>query len=738
MAAPLRSFTTSVLPVIGLFVLLLLSLYLMSDATQNSERFGRLYISLLIFNSLIMIFLVVMIGMNLFEVLRQVFSRAPGSRLTLRLIAIFVVLALVPVFIVYIFAFRFLDEGIDSWFDVRVEESLEDALELSRVTLDERMRDYALEMKVMSLRLRGVSNDMAALVLNELRQETKATELYLLGDTNQIIASSSESTYLPVPPGLSHRDLIVSGQSEPMMRLEPGQDSMMFIRGAAYVSTEDPTMKPYLLLVRFPLGKRISELAQSVQESFAEYKELTYLRVPMKQNFFLTLSLVLLISVLFAVWAAFFSARRLMAPIEELAEGTRAVAAGEYHKKLTVGNRDELGFLVNSFNEMTSRLAQAYEQVDLSKRHAEDQRTYLQTVLEHLTSGVITLDGEGRLRTANAEAGHILETSLSMEKCRGRPLREVASELPIVGSFYDGIREPLEEGHDDWQEEITLFGSSGKKVLICRGALLPSTSDDEMAGSVIVFEDVTHMIQAQRDAAWGEVARRLAHEIKNPLTPIQLSAERIQRKLSKVLDDESCGMLNRSTQTIVSQVESMKAMVNAFSDYARTPKMELSSVDLNQLVTEAFDLYRNNPQGVFIKLDIDESLTRIEADAGRIRQLLNNLIKNAIEAVESQDDGRVDLSTRSLSESAGRFVELQVTDNGPGIPDDLFSQLFEPYVTGKSRGTGLGLAIVKKVVEEHGGTIWAENREQGGAAIHVRLMVEGVEQEEYKAEQFEV
>jgi nitrogen fixation/metabolism regulation signal transduction histidine kinase len=537
---------------------------------------------------------------------------------------------------------------------------------------------------------------------------------------------------------LSHSDLIISGHGEPMMRLEPGQDSMMYVRGAAYVSTEDPTMKPYLLLVRFPLGKRISELAQSVQESFAEYKELTYLRVPMKQNFFLTLTLVLLISVLFAVWAAFFSARRLMAPIEELAEGTRAVASGEYHKKLTVGNRDELGFLVNSFNEMTSRLAQAYEQVDLSKRQAEDQRSYLQTVLEHLTSGVITLDGEGRLRTANAEAGHILGTSLSMEKCRGRLLREVANEMPIVGSFYDGIQEPLEEGHDDWQEEITLYGNSGKKVLICRGALLPSISDDELAGSVIVFEDVTHMIQAQRDAAWGEVARRLAHEIKNPLTPIQLSAERMQRKLTKVLDHDSAEILNRSTQTIVSQVESMKSMVNAFSDYARTPKMELSTVDLNQLVTEAFDLYRNNPQGVYIRLNTDVALPRIEADAGRIRQLLNNLIKNAIEAVESQTEGRVELSTRGVSETNGRYVELLVSDNGPGIPDDLFSQLFEPYVTGKSRGTGLGLAIVKKVIEEHGGIIWAENREEGGAAIHVRLLVEGVEQDRYRVEQFEV
>ena len=246
------------------------------------------------------------------------------------------------------------------------------------------------------------------------------------------------------------------------------------------------------------------------------------------------------------------------------------------------------------------------------------------------------------------------------------------------------------------------------------------------------------MIQAQRDAAWGEVARRLAHEIKNPLTPIQLSAERLQRKFSNQLDEASSEILNRSTQTIVSQVEAMKAMVNAFSDYARTPKMELAEVDLNHLVTEAIDLYRHNPEGVQIKLNIDEGLPRIEADAGRIRQLLNNLIKNGIEAVEHQEDGRVEVTTRSLQESGGRFIEILISDNGPGIPDNLFTQLFEPYVTGKARGTGLGLAIVKKIVEEHGGMIRAENQEEGGAAIYVRLLVKGVKDNGHKTEQLEV
>jgi nitrogen fixation/metabolism regulation signal transduction histidine kinase len=730
MASTLRSITTSVLPVIGLFLLMLVSLYLMSDATQNSERFGRLYISLLFFNSLILIVLLVMIGMNLFELLRQVFARTPGSRLTLRLIAIFVVLALVPVSIVYYFSYRFLEQGIDSWFDVRVEEALENALELGRVTLDQRLRGYQREAEEMIPRLQGIADDNAAMMLNELRQESRATELYLLGDQNRIIASSTESTQLPVPPDTSQEDLFGTLGTGPMVRLEPAAGTTLYVRATALIPSIDPTTKPYLLVVRFPLEERVSELAQSVQHSYAEYKELAYLRSPMKQNFILTLSLVLLLSVLFAVWAAFFSARRVMAPIHKLAEGTRAVAAGEFNRKLPVSNRDELGFLVRSFNDMTSRLSQAYAEVDLSKQLSERQRAYLETVLEHISSAVMTLDGEGMLRTINAKADDILEPENTLESYLDWPLYEIAREVPLVKNFYDSLSDHLESGDESWQEQITLFGSAGRKQLMCRGARLPST-DDQPGGYVIVFDDITDMIKAQRDAAWGEVARRLAHEIKNPLTPIQLSAERMQHKLSKELDDKSADILSRSTQTIVGQVEAMKTMVNAFSDYARSPVMELIPLDMNQLITEVVDLYRNNPARVRIKTDLDETMPHIEADSGRIRQILNNLIKNALEATNGSSTSRVEINTRCLAESGCRFMELTVTDNGPGFDEDMLGQVFEPYVTGKSRGTGLGLAIVKKVVEEHGGVIFAENCPGGGAQIRVRIpVVKTVEQQE--------
>ncbi len=720
MATTLRSITSSFLPILGFFLLLFASLYLMSDATQNSDRFGRLYISLLFFNSLILIFLLVMIGMNLFEVLRQVFSKAPGSRLTLRLISLFVILALVPVSILYYFSFRFLDQGIDNWFDVRVEQSLEDALELGQVTLDQQLRAYRRETEDMIPRLQNVSAETALLVLNELRQETAATELYLLNDQSLVIASSTETIEVPVPPKVSLSKMYTTAPFEVSVRLEPAAGNTLNVQAASLVPTSDPTQKPLVLLARYPLEQRISELAQSVQQSYAEYRELTYLRTPMKQNFILTLSLVLLLSVLFAVWAAFFSARRVMQPIRKLAEGTQAVAAGEYHKKLPVGNRDELGFLVHSFNEMTSRLSSAYDEIDHSKQIAERQGTYLQTVLEHISSAVITLDGRGMLRTANAEASHILETSTPLDQFEGWPIGDIAFDLPLFARFYEQIRPFLDRAQDDWQTQISLFGSSGRKELICRGALLPGNADIP-GGYVIVFDDITRLIQAQRDAAWGEAARRLAHEIKNPLTPIQLSAERMQRKLSKQLDGDSADILNRSTDTIVGQVESMKTMVNAFTEYARSPTMEVREMDLNSLLLEVVELYRSNPQGARISTRLDDELPKINADPTRIRQLLNNLIKNALEAIDGIKAGQVEISTLCLAESGCRIIELAISDNGAGFTDELLESAFEPYVTNKARGTGLGLAIVKKIVEEHGGMISAENGEEGGAIIRVQL-----------------
>ncbi|MGI9303209.1 MAG: ATP-binding protein [Gammaproteobacteria bacterium] len=724
----MKRMATSLLPMLGLFVLLMISLYLMSDVTQSSTRFGQLYISLLVLNTLLLIALIALIGTNLYGLVRQVIAQEPGSRLTFRLMLMFVVLALVPVAIVYTFSVKFLDRGIDSWFDVRVEEALEGSLDLSRSSLDLLMRQLRRQTEPMAVQLADVPAPMAPLVLNDLLIASGAIELTLF-DHSRIIASSGELSASMVPrmPGEDILRLVSLGQS--YVGLEPGSDVGLQVRLVLPVPGTQPDLQKRMLQVLYPLTGRINDLAGTVQDAYGKYNELSYLRKPLKQSFTLTLSLVLLLSVLFAVWAAFFSSRRLMAPVHELAQGTKLVAAGEFHKKLPVGKRDDLGMLVESFNQMTARLAQARDAAETSQRLVEEQRTYLQTVLENLSSGIMTLDNQLVLRTVNATGSQIL--GIDLPQHLGCALSKLAVSEPVLEPFFLGLIPVIESAEKDWQREISLLGTSGRKVLMCRGTRLPNLGGS-LGEHVIVFDDVTELIRAQRDAAWGEVARRLAHEIKNPLTPIQLSAERLRAKLLPQLQDKEARVLDRSTHTIVQQVESMKTMVNAFSEYARPPTMETSPLDLNDLVAEVTELYRSNPDKTKFVLKLERKGPRVDADAVRIRQLLHNLIKNSCEALQGQKGGQLRITTGSTEHAGNWFVELVISDNGPGIPEEIMEHLFEPYITNKVRGNGLGLAIVKKIVEEHSGMVWAENGKDGGAKIRIMLPVAAADQAQQK------
>jgi nitrogen fixation/metabolism regulation signal transduction histidine kinase len=369
---------------------------------------------------------------------------------------------------------------------------------------------------------------------------------------------------------------------------------------------------------------------------------------------------------------------------------------------------------------MTRKLA-------LARQQQERQRAYLEAILAHLSSGVLTVGRDCTLRTANAAAGHILGVDLTRHL--GQPLIHLAQEHPHLQPLIDALLPQVSAAEASWHVEVALF-SSQRQVLMCRGSPLPSLAEMP-AAHVIVFDDITTLIQAQRNAAWAEVARRLAHEIKNPLTPIQLSAERLRHKYLKQLTPEAAEVLDRLTHTIIQQVMMMKEMVNTFSEYARTPQVQLRPLNLNTLITEVIDLYRGHVGGeggtVQIETDLAPELFKIEADPGRLRQLLHNLIKNSLEALEHQTLGRVRVVTRGIDSPTGPSVELRVEDNGPGIPESILGQLFEPYVTTKPKGTGLGLPIVKKIVEEHGGLISAENLAGGGAAVVIRFPVKGPE-----------
>jgi nitrogen fixation/metabolism regulation signal transduction histidine kinase len=717
---PLKRLASGPLPAVTLVGLLLVSLFMMSESTQNSEQFGRLYVWLLGLNIAGLVVLVGLILANLYRLSRQVRQQTAGARLTLRLVVIFSALALAPVSLLYYFSLQFLHRGIDSWFDVRIEQALTDSLELGRSSLDLNMRVVLRRQQSLAEELVDITEGQATFVLDELLPGSAASDLTLLGDNGRIIASSSTDPSRLVPNRPGEDILLLVRERQPYVGLDPISDLGLSVRVVVPIEVAGST-ELRMLQGLYPVPERMSELADTVEEAFTKYRELAYLRTPLIFSFTLTLSLVLLFALLAAVWLAFLSARRLTAPIRDLVTGTRAVAGGDYSQRLPQPDNDDLGMLVRSFNEMTRRIAQSHDETQRSQRQVGQQKAYLEVVLGNLSSGVLSIDHDLALRTVNRAAEQILDVPLG--DCLGQTIEQIASDYEHLQPLHKAWDERARLGVGlAWQEEITLFGARGRQVLICRGTNLLA-SDPEHAGQVLVFDDITTLIQAQRDSAWGEVARRLAHEIKNPLTPIQLSAERLRHKYSPMMSPDDRDVLERHTETIVQQVELMKGMVNAFSEYARPPQLDRTPLSLNPLVEELIELYRGNEAEVTISADLDSALPTVIADAGRMRQLLHNLIKNALEALADQADGRVAIRTRTRHTSGGQLAELRISDNGPGIPDTVRDQLFEPYMTTKLRGTGLGLAIVKKIVEEHGGMIDVKEPRSGGVSISVRLPV---------------
>lgn len=714
----MRRASNSVIPVLVMMCFMLVSLWLLSAATENSDQFGRMHVALVAINILGLVFLVGLIGINVTRLVRQYRRKAAGSRLTSRLVMIFVVMALVPVSIVFYFSLGFLQQGIDSWFDVRIESAMDDALKLSRSSLDMRMRDLLKQTRAMAQRLDTTPNELAVFNLNDLRDSSAASELTLMTQSGRVIASSSTNPTAIIPQKADDVVLSQVRETNSYVNLAPVSDLGLHIRVAVGVETAEASGDSRVLFVLYPLDERIGLLASGVQSAFAKYKELVFLRGPLKQSFTLTLVLVLLVTLLSAVWAAFFFAQRLVAPIRVLEMGTRAVASGNYQKKLPDMAGDELGSLVQSFSKMTDKISAAQEEAQRSQYRAEREKTYLGAVLGRLSSGVITLGRDHSVRAVNKAASQILE--IDPETARGCKLQELENRVPELQAFIHALVLHIDNLDEEWREEVILLTAMGRKTLMCQGSRLPVVKDVP-GGYVVVFDDVTALIQAQHDAAWGEVARRLAHEIKNPLTPIQLSAERLRHKFLDKMSPQDAEILDRSTHTIVQQVQAMKEMVQAFSEYARAPKLQLQPLMMQTVIEEVLDLYRGDERGVEFEFLPSEDISAVEADPGRLRQLLHNLIRNAIESLAGQDKKTITLELGTVQQAGKTMVELRVMDNGAGIPQEMLGKVFEPYVTTKSKGSGLGLAVVKRIVEEHSGVIFVSNRPQGGACVSVRL-----------------
>lgn len=716
----LRKFLGGAGPVVALGLLMLAFLTLMSSATENSARFGQTYSALLIINTFGLLVLAGLIAWNLYELLHQVHRRAPGARLTVRMVTRFVLLSVTPVLVVYYFSLQFIQRGIDSWFDVRIERALENALELGRTALGMRMRELLRQTDAMAAELSDTTGQRAAVRLDDDRRQSGATELTLMTDRGHIIALSQANAVSIIPHRPSEAMLLQMRQSQNYIGLDALDDEGLHAR--VMVAVPDPVTgtatSSRILQALFPITERLDTLAEQVQGAYAQYRELAYLRKPLKISFTLTLSLVLLLSVLTAVWAAFFSARRLVAPLRDLVQGTQAVAEGDYGTRLPKASKDEVGFLTESFNTMTRKLALARDETRRSQQQLEAQRTYLEAVLARLSSGVVTLDHELRVITANDAARQILGVDLDPQV--GKTLSAISEAHPNLRPFTEVLSSQPRDTVHDWRAEVTLLNANGRQVLMCRGTRLLA-ANELLPGHVVVFDDVTALIQAERNAAWSEVARRLAHEIKNPLTPIQLSAERLRHKYLRKMPAEETAVLDNLTRTIIQQVESMKNMVNAFSDYARSPRMRPMPLDLTALLSDVIELYRAGRGEDVIRTQLAERLPLVTADPDRLRQALHNLIKNALEAGAAGAQPTVWIESGCTSDVTGQYIEVRIRDEGGGFPENIFEHVFEPYVTTKPEGSGLGLAIVKKIVEEHGGTVWAENNPQGGASVAMRF-----------------
>jgi len=706
-----------------MFTALVAAILLMADATQNVAYFGRLHNWLLPINTLLLAIFIALIVFNIGRLVSRIKRQAPGARLTLRLVLLFVLTASMPVFIVYTFSIWLLERGVDSWFDVKVESALQDAVDLSRSSLDLHIRTLRQQADPLVSQFADAEPFNATLIINDLLGSTGAAEIALFDSNNRIIASGNSELSAAVPrlPGESVMQMVLQGES--YAALDPSHESGLNIRIVYSVPSDSPIGETRILQFLYPISERIGDLANNVQGAFGQYDELIYLRTPLKQNFILILTLVLALGALFAVFAAFYWSRVLVAPIQELAEGTKAVAAGQYHKKLPVRQQDDLGMLVASFNRMTERLSVARDTTIINQRIIENQRTYLQTILEHLSSGVLSLDHSFALKTINAAASEIFH--VNMGQFIGKQFVQIGTTHAFLKDFCTVVANKIRESSEEWQVEMEVFTPQGQKTILCKSVELPS-DDESQRGCVLVFDDVTTLLQAQRDSAWGEVARRLAHEIKNPLTPIQLSAERLRRKLLPNLAAEQSQIVDRATHTIVQQVESMKLMVNDFSDYARMPSMEPKPLDLNSLVLDTVELYKGDQQAVSIKLDLDVNALNIRGDSVRLRQVVHNLIKNAIESMPDRalPDAKkciINISTFAFELSNAKYAGVEIADNGPGFPSDVLGRAFDPYMTTKPKGNGLGLAIVKKIIEEHNGAIRATNQKQGGAVINIRF-----------------
>ncbi len=683
-------------------------LFLLATASANVSLFGRQFPLLLGLNAALAVALAALVVWQLVTLVRKLRARVFGSRLTLRFLLLFALMALVPGALVYTVSVQFLARSIESWFDVKVDAALEGGMNLGQSAIDQMLGELNLKARAVALELADRAPTQLPLVLNRLREQAGVQEAVVVAPNGRLLASASAEMDRFVPELPPAQALRQARTGRGYSAVDSAAGKGLVLRVVVPIAGGALAGDPRYLQFRQTLPDGFARSASAVEAAYRDYRELALAREGLKQIYIVTLTLALSMALFAAVALAAILASRLSAPLANLAAATQAVARGDFSRRAPITSGDELGVLTESFNAMTGQLDEARQVVESNRVALETAKARLENILANLTAGVLVFDQDLALSISNRGAGEILGAELV--SCAGRALDSWPDALQ---SFAAPVREQfVGHGAGTWQIELALRGG---KALLARGAALPAAG----GGYVLVFDDITQLIQAQRATAWAEVARRLAHEIKNPLTPIQLAAERLEMRLAGKLAPEDTEAVRRSTQTIVNQVTALKAMVDDFRDYARLPAPVPAGMDLNVLVGEVLALYENSK--VPIRARLAAKLPAVWADAAQIRQVLHNLVQNAQDALENRRVSRPEPAIEIRTELAGDRVRVSVSDNGDGFPAELMSRIFEPYVTTKPRGTGLGLAIVKKIVDEHRGSIAIESRPAEGASVSVLL-----------------
>ena len=696
-------------------------LFLLASASANTSLFARNYPLLLAANGALVVLLGGTVAYQLRKTWHERRASQFGSRLKLRLLLMFAAMAILPGALIYAVSMQFAVRSIESWFNVRVDAALEGGLALGQSAFDYLLDQLEEKTNFAALALADAQGIHLGR-LNRLRDEIPAQRASVFTASGQLLATSSAdidptASVIPLesPDPVMLRNLRNLHNSQSIRQIESLADGRLELRVVVALPVRQLLADPVYLQAVQAVPDTIARHADNVQEAYQDYQQLSLGREGLKQLFTMTLTLTLLLALFAAMAVAVVLARRLSAPLRLLAEGTQAVAQGDFSPRRALPARDELGVLTQSFSQMTRQLDEARSLAERNRMAVEGARAYLESVLANLSAGVLAFDPNGTLRAANAGA-----TSILADELVGMEAVEL-DDWPRHAEFRDAVIKGFAENDTDWNTQIEMTSELGQpQTLLIHGSRLPESSG---GGFVVVFDDISHLISAQRTAAWAEVARRVAHEIKNPLTPIQLSAERLEHKLAQHLDDDLRAMLVRSCRTIVSQVEAMKNLVNAFRDYAKLPAPVLSPLDLNQLVREVAALYEASP--VRVRAELGSNLPAVIGDAGQLRQVIHNLLQNAEDAV-GDGSGIAAPSIEIITRLSGTRAALVVRDNGNGFPPDVLPRALEPYFTTRPHGSGLGLAIVKKIIDEHGGDIRITNRDAGGAEVRVRLRTERI------------